>query len=46
MIVSIVFHKIKILPFGSRQSAGYDIRQLILFWFEKLIHIHAAYKIL
>ena len=41
-IVSIVFRKIKILPFGSRKSTGYDIRLLILFWFEKMIHIHIA----
>ena len=42
MIVSIVFRKIKILPFGSRKSTSYDIRQLTLFWFEKMIHIHIA----
>ena len=41
-IVSIVFRKIKILPFGSRKSTSYDIRLLILFWFEKMIHIHVA----
>ncbi len=31
VIVSIVFRKIRTQPFSSRQSAGYDIRQQILF---------------
>ena len=40
--MSIVFRKIKNQPFSSRKSADYDIRQQILFWFEKMIHIHIA----
>lgn len=36
------FRKIKILPFGSCQSCGYDIRQLLLFWFEKMIRVQVA----
>ena len=40
--MSIVFRKIKILPFGSRYSTGYGIRQLILFWFKKMSHVYVA----
>lgn len=42
MIVSRFFRKSKILPFGSWQSTGYDIRQQILLSFEKMIHVHVA----
>lgn len=42
LTVSRFFRKSKIQPLGSRQSTGYDIRQQIILFFEKMIHVHVA----
>ena len=41
-IVSRFFRKSKILPFGSRQSTGYDIRRQIILCLKKMIHVHVT----